>query len=712
MRNVDKKIWLSWKFVGAMLIALASTAVSASEWPQELTLDGGTIVVYQPQPESLKGKTFAGRAAMSIEIQDKEPIYGVFWFTSTIETDRSIDAVSISNVAVTKVTWPDSKDTDEQRFTQIAEKALDGATFDSSLAALTSSLATAENVKKSLDEINNDPPQIKFSQELSVLLSYDGKPHFQAVEDSPFERSLNTPLVVVRDTRTQQYFLTSGSLWYEAKDALGPWMQTTNPPSDLVAMIPKSDEPVPVAIPAIVVVTEATELVVSAGAPNWVSLAGAKLLYVDNTETPWLRDLAGGNMYLQLSGRWFRSESEQGPWTFVRGDKLPTAFMEIPPASAIGGVRSSVAGTEEANDAVADAQIPQTTAIKRDEASLTVMYDGKPDFEDIKGTQVAYAVNTAAQVLRIDGKYYAVDSGVWFISVAATGPWIVADTIPSDEIAKIPPSSPVYNTTYVTIYNATPEVVYVGYTPGYMWSYPYYGVPVYGTGYYYPPYYGNFYYPRAPTWGFHVGYNPWTGWNYGVSWGGPFLRVGVVWGGGYGHGYYPGRCCGGRYGGGYHHNDIDINVGDINIGNNINVGDRRHGKAKISNRQRDSNIYSNERNRHRNADRATASANMKKARSNSGRKNNVFASKDGQVARRDVDQWQVRDKGKWNNVALKQKPTRDSVKSRDFPRRDVSKPSGFSKPASRPAFNHSNMNQHLNARSRGARTSGRVQRPR
>jgi len=47
--------------------------------------------------------------------------------------------------------------------------------------------------------------------------------------------------------------------------------------------------------------------------------------------------------------------------------------------------------------------------------------------------------------------------------------------------------------TYVKVYNSTPEVVYVGYTPGY------YGTVVsantttvvYGTGWYYPPYIGS-----------------------------------------------------------------------------------------------------------------------------------------------------------------------------------------------------------------------------
>ena len=70
----------------------------------------------------------------------------------------------------------------------------------------------------------------------------------------------------------------------------------------------------------------------------------------------------------------------------------------------------------------------------------------------------------------------------------------------------------------VDLDDVTPEVVYVGYTPGYMWSYPYMGVPVYGTGWRYRPVMGPYYYPRPPTWGFHVGYNPWTGWNFGMSW--------------------------------------------------------------------------------------------------------------------------------------------------------------------------------------------------
>ena len=710
MQNKLIESWKSLLLACAGLFLLSAGLANAAEWPQELTGEGGTVVVYQPQPEAIEGTTLTGRAAMSIELDGGEaPIYGVLWFAATIETDRSEDSVSLSDLRITEVNWPDSKDTGEQRFTQVVEQRLEGSVFEASLSELSASLAVSDKVKQSLEEINNDPPDIQFSQTLAVLLMFDGKPYFKAVENGPFERALNTALVVVRDTRNDEYYLTSGSLWYQAQSALGPWQATAAPPSDLVAMIPKTDDPVPVVIPKIVVAVEPTELIATDGKPEWTSLDGGKMLYVKNTETPWIRDLASGNMYLQLSGRWFRSASESGPWIFVRADKLPASFKEIPPASDIGGVRTSVAGTDEANEAVADAQIPQTAAIVRSEASLSVVYDGKPEFEGIKGTEVAYALNTATQVLRVNGKYYAVDNGVWFVALAPTGPWVVADTIPSDQIAEIPPSSPVYNTTYVKVYSSTPEVVYVGYTPGYMWSYPYYGVPVYGTGWYYPPYYGRYYYPRAPTWGLHVGYNPWTGWNFGVSWGGPFLRVGVVWGGGYGHGYYPGRCCGGRYGGGYHHNDININTGDINIGNNINVGDRNKFENKRDNRTSDrrskDNIYNRDNNRHRNADRSTAKSNMNRARTSPDRKNDLYASKSGQVARRDADQWQVRNNNSWENVAPERKPSREALPSRSTP--EKSRPTQAPRPKSdRAQFNHSSMNRDFNARSRGSRGGG------
>lgn len=646
-----------------ILLLIANPLLAhAIDWPQEIDIPEGKIVIYQLQPEKLEGNEITGRAAMSLEPSNsKNPIFGAFWFSARVDTDTDAGTALVRDLKVTRVSWPDSTEENEARFTRVVENALPQNGYPISLERLSASLKDAEQEKKSLDGLKNDPPAIIFSQELAVLLSYDGAPRFVDIENTGYKRALNTRFAVVQDKKNNVFYLTSGLLWYTAKSAIGPWSVTQSPPADLVKMAPKPDanQTAPAKPPKIIATTVPTELIVSDGKPKWKSLPGGKLLYVENTETPWLRETATNKMYLLLAGRWFNSSSQDGPWVFVRPDKLPAAFKDIPPDSEVGGLRVSVAGTEEAEDALLDAQIPVTTAVKRSEAKLTVTYDGTPKFEKIAGTNVSYAVNTASQVLLIDKRYYAVDSGVWFTSAAATGPWAVADKIPKEEIDKIPPSSPVYNTTYVEVYESTPEVVYVGYTAGYTGAYPYYGAPYYGTGWYYPPYWGGAYYPYPPTWGLHVGYNPYTGWNVGLSWTNGFFSFGFVWSEGW-NGNYP--CCrNGCWDGGDFNRNV-INTGDINIGNSNfgsrdrvshNLNDRAGNRNGVSNRA--NNIYQRPQNRTRNADRATTNRNIQQARSVQ-RENNVFADKSGNVARRVGNDWQVRDQGNWSS----------SISDRDF----------------------------------------------
>jgi len=640
--------------VAFLLLCLALPA-AAVDWPQQVATGEGTIVVYQPQPEKLDGNRLAGRAAMSLELEGRdEPLFGAFWFDAAIDTDRDAGTAMIRDVRVTDVRWPESRDADEQRFSAVVEAAVPEAGFEISLEALSSSLETADIERRSLENLNNEPPEIVFREELAVLLLFDGDPVYAEIDDSPYERVLNVPMAVVRRENSREFWLSSGKFWYRASDPMGPWSPDDSPPADLVrAMQPaQSDEPQPDSPPAIVTATKPTELIVTQGTPDWLSLPGGQLLYVQNTESPWLRDLSTGNMYLLLSGRWYRAKSQDGPWTFVPADELPESFANIPPDSDIGGIRASIAGTAEADDAVLDAQIPQTAAIRRDEATLAVEYDGEPRFERISGTAVSYATNTGAQVLEIENRYYAVDNGVWFQSASATGPWSVADSVPDEEIAKIPPTAPVYNVTHVHVYESTPEVVYVGYTPGYLWSFPYYGVPVYGTGWYYPPYYGRWYYPRPPTWGFNVGYNPWTGWNFGLSWSNGFFSFGMSWGAGWGGAYRPWGCCGGWYGGGYR-GPVVINTGDINIGNSINVGNRtnignrieRNGNVNLDSAR--ANLYNRPESRNRVADGSTALAGLREARPAADRANNVFADRSGNVARNVDGRWETRESGGW-----------------------------------------------------------------
>jgi hypothetical protein len=147
-----------------------------------------------------------------------------------------------------------------------------------------------------------------------------------------------------------------------------------------------------------------------------------------------------------------------------------------------------------------------TLQLFRSQAQLEVKYDGDPQFKDIEGTSLQYGVNTATPVIRVDDKnYYAVENAVWFVGAGPVGPWAVATSVPA-EIYSIPPSSSLHYVTYVKVYRSTPEVVYIGYTPGY------YGTVVssttttvvYGTGFFYPPYVGSVWYGAPYTYGYGV----------------------------------------------------------------------------------------------------------------------------------------------------------------------------------------------------------------
>src|SRR5207244_11402066 len=128
----------------------------------------------------------------------------------------------------------------------------------------------------------------------------------------------------------------------------------------------------------------------------------------------------------------------------------------------------------------------------------------------IKGTSLAYATNTQDKVIKVGDVYYLCLQGVWFMSPNPQGPWMTAKSVPQ-EIYTIPPSSPVYNVTYVTQSTNPDGTVQASYTAGYL------GAFVLGaangdiisnnTGYFYPPYvyrpaYGYArYYPYATAYG-------------------------------------------------------------------------------------------------------------------------------------------------------------------------------------------------------------------
>ena len=175
---------------------------------------------------------------------------------------------------------------------------------------------------------------------------------------------------------------------------------------------------------------------------------------------------------------------------------------------------SSVPGTSESAEARLKASIPTTARVEAGSITPTVAYAGEPQFAPIETTDLSYATNTTDTVIRVGELYFLLQDGVWFVSNSPNGPWQLAREVP-DAIYAIPPSSPVYNVTYVRVYDTEPDAVWYGYTMGYLSGFLAWGTYVYGTGWSYPPYWYNWpgyaypiYYPRPVTWGIGAYYNP------------------------------------------------------------------------------------------------------------------------------------------------------------------------------------------------------------
>jgi len=646
---------------------------AAPAWPRTITTPDATVVIYLPQIETFERDRVTGRAAVAVtRAGDTEPTFGAMQFSAEISTDRESRTVTLIEMNVTASQF---RSADAQLGKVLSDTVKNGirqAEMTFPLDELLTQLEIATREKTSADEMKNDPPKIIVSDVPAILVLYDGPPKSMSVENSPLMRVVNTPFLVLFDPASKLYYLDSGRSWYSAPDPLGPWQATDQASKEILAIQEKSkqsadsppatqpdteDNSTP---PKVFTATEPTELIVTDGPSQMASIYNTNLLYVSNTESDVFLDIMTQKVYVLLAGRWYVADRQEGPWAYVASDKLPADFAKIPPESPKASVLPNVAGTELAEESVLDALIPQTATVDRTAPGPTVTYDGQPQFESVQQSTVSYAVNTPDSVLKVDGGYYCCNQGVWYQSTAPAGPWIVCVSVPG-AIYTIPPSCPVYPVKYVYVYNYSPTVVYVGYTPGYMGCYVYRGTVIYGTGYVYRGWAGHYYYPRPVTYGFAVAYNPYTGnWGFRVGVAGPGYAVGVRWGGS--SGWW-------GSGGYHHHNNVNIKTGDINIdrSKNINIG---NGNGNVSDRSR--NIYANRTDngkgvstrdrpagrapfdmrarpsdarpagRDRAANRAGGQSRGNSLPSQADR--NLFADKNGSVVRRGMDGWETRDR--------------------------------------------------------------------
>jgi hypothetical protein len=672
----------------------AEEQVSTSEenWPRQITSGGNRLTYYQPQIDSWADyRQLDGRAAVVLTPVAGESVTGMITFQAQTDTDLEERTVVIHDIRMTNAIFPSLDDAAQQKMRSLSQDLLPKEAVPISLDRM---LAAAEDQvpSGSNSALRSVAPKIFVSTVPSILVLVDGEPVKAPISDSAVQIIVNANWDVFFDTTGKRFYLSQAPLWLQAPTLDGPWTLAAALPPDMAKLPDEWSEvkksippnvPADTQVPRVFYSRSAAELIAFDGEPQWAAIPGTALAYATNTDSNFFIDYSTNRFYYLTSGRWFTALQRTGPWTFA-SDRLPADFAKIPADSPAAGVLPSVPGTDLAREAVMMAQIPTLAVVNRADAAaaVKVSYQGEPQFKPIETTQLSYAVNTDSKVIKIGDFYYLCFQGVWFMSRSANGPWETADTVPAS-IYKIPPSSPIYNVTYVKIYESTPQTVTCGYTSGYTGTFIL-GLAVgaaiaYGTGYPYPPYV--YYPPRPYPAPYYVGY-PRTygvGVHYNYNSGGYYAQKSVY--GPYGTAsraawYNPSTGLYGRAA------TVQTPAGGATVGQAYNpwtgtyAATRQGSNAYL---QWGSSVATRGDQWVQSAHRSTANGTVAGARSSAGgaavggvgpggsgfvakdQNNNLYAGKDGNVYKKDSSgSWQKYGSGGWSGVTPPATPYKSS----------------------------------------------------
>src|SRR5436190_8366053 len=523
MKLFNTSLFQCMTVIGALLVSpINATAANSttgssqstdSSWPREKYSNGTQLIVYQPQVDDWKNfQDLNWRMAISLTPKSGKTVIGVIEMKGNTTIDNVAKLVTITNPEITGTYFPSLDKATAEKMEQ-SFKSFVPSTFQISLYHLIAS--TPKKEAPTGVQLNNDPPKIFVGYRPSILLSVNGEPVLSEVPNTNLKFVVNTQWPLFFDTGNSTYYLAVGQQWLTATSLEGQWSPTKKLPPD-ISKVPQDKQwsalkkfiPPPAksggATPDVFYSNKPAEVVLFDGQPVYAQIPDTQLEYATNTNSVVFVFTATQQFYYLTAGRWFSAMDLQGPWTYATPD-LPADFAKIPLNSPASAILVSVPGTEEAKDAVLLAQVPTTITVNQNEAAakVKVEYAGDPKFAPIKGTSMAYATNTPDKVIKVGDVYYLCLQSVWFMSPNSQGPWTTCTSVPQ-EIYTIPPSSPVYNVTYVT-QTANPDgAVQASYTAGYLGAFilgaATGAIIANGSGYWGQPYcYGGYYYPYPAT---------------------------------------------------------------------------------------------------------------------------------------------------------------------------------------------------------------------
>src|SRR5207253_1977666 len=134
------------------------------------TKEGGEINIYQPQPESMTGNKLDGRTAFSAKAMARdELIFGVFWFTAILATDRDSRTASLESIQVKEIKLPGIDDTTKiGKLRALLNLEIPKRNITSSLDDIISTID--QELKLSETVLKNDAPIIYYKDQPTTLV--------------------------------------------------------------------------------------------------------------------------------------------------------------------------------------------------------------------------------------------------------------------------------------------------------------------------------------------------------------------------------------------------------------------------------------------------------------------------------------------------------------------------------------------------------------
>ena len=208
----------------------------------------------------------------------------------------------------------------------------------------------------------------------------------------------------------------------------------------IAACTPKPDTFKAVAVnndpPVILVAYKPTVLIDVEGDPVYVPVKNTALEYVLNTAWPLFRTKADSRVYVLAGDQWMTASDPKGPWS--KPPALPPDMMTMVQDEHWSHLKEFV----PLKPAKAGTLVPEILFSTK--PAEVILFEGKPVYAPIPGTQLSYATNTANNVLRHAGtnQIYFLTAGRWFSAATLDGSWTFASASLPEDFAKIPRESP------------------------------------------------------------------------------------------------------------------------------------------------------------------------------------------------------------------------------------------------------------------------------